>query len=177
MSALLDELYFEWLYSQACSVKRKNPASTYWKLFKILFTHEFLWFVPNDDNRIEDGKDLRYEFLYSKGMEPSDIDQDWLHMGVSMLELFVGLSRRLAFQTNAEPEEWFWELLENLDLRKYNDSVHIPRATVEERLDRVIWRTYSRTGRGGLFPLRRARHDQREIELWYQMNAYLMERD
>jgi hypothetical protein len=177
VSALLDELYFEWLYSQACSIKRKNPARTYWKLFKILFTKEFIWFVPNDDNRAEDGKDLRWQFLHCKEMEPGDVDQHWLFMDCSMLEMFIGLSRRLAFLTNAEPDEWFWELLENLDLRKYNDSVHIPRSEVEDALDRVIWRTYRRNGHGGLFPLIRAREDQREVELWYQMQAYLLERD
>lgn len=177
MSALLDELYFEWLYSQVCSVKRKNPARTYWKLFKILFTKEFVWFVPNDDNRVEDGKELRWDFLRSKKMEPDDIDKDWLQMGCSMLELFVGLSRRLAFETSADPEEWFWELLDNLDLRKYNDSVHIPRNEVEDTLDRVIWRTYRRNGHGGLFPLQRTKYDQRDVELWYQLNAYLLERD
>lgn len=177
MSALLDELYFEWLYGQACSVKLKNPARSYWNLFRILFKHEFVWIIPNDDNRCEDGKDLRYEFIRSRGEEPADIDQDWLHMGCSMLELFIGLARRLAFETNAEPDEWFWELLENIGLNHYSDDVHIPRRDVEAKLDRVIWRTYRRNGHGGLFPLQRAREDQRELELWYQLNSYLLERD
>ena len=177
MSALLDELYFEWLYSQACSVKRKNPQRTYWNVFKILFTKEFVWWVPNDDNRCEDGRELRYEFLYSQGMDPRNTDQDWLHIGCSFLEMMIGVARRCAFLTSSAEDEWFWELMENLDLRKYNDSVHIPRDRVEDILDRVIWRTYTRNGHGGLFPLRNARQDQRDVEIWVQLNAYLSERD
>lgn len=176
MSAILDDAYFEWLYSRICSVKVKNPSRTYWKLFKILFTKEFVWIIPNDDNRVEDGKDLRYEWLECSEMDWQDVDRDWLHMGCSFLELLIALSRRLAFETSADPVEWFWEMLENLDLRQYNDRVDIPRERVEDTLDRVIWRTYNFNGRGGLFPLRRPRADQRDVELWYQLNAYIIER-
>lgn len=174
MSAYLDELYFEWLYSQICSVRLKNPTRTYWNLFKILFTKEFVWIIPNDDNRVEDGKDLRLEFLDAK--EINCEDDEWLNMGCSMLELLIGLSRRLAFETNAEPAEWFWDLLENLDLRQYNDRAHIPASKVDDILNTVIWRTYRRDGTGGLFPLQRAERDQRDIELWYQLSAYILER-
>lgn len=174
MSAYLDELYFEWLYSQICSVKRKNPRRSYWKLFQVLYSKEFVWFVPNDDNRVEDGKDLRFAFLDVKELDCDD--DNWLSMGCSMLEMFMGLAERLAFETDGDPVEWFWEMLENLDLRKYDDTTHIPRDEVEEILDRVIWRTYKRNGEGGLFPLRRAREDQRYVELWYQLSAYIIER-
>lgn len=177
MNAPLDELYFEWLYAQVCSVKLKNPARTYWSLFKVLFEYEFYWIIPNDDNRCEDGKDLRYDFLRELGKDPADVDPHWLDEGCSMLELLIGLAKRLVFETNAELAEWFWELVENLDLRKYNDSVYIPRQRIEGVLDRVIYRTYRRNGHGGLFPLTRTRYDQREVELWYQLNAYLLERD
>lgn len=177
MNAPLDERYFQWLYSQSCSIRLKNPTRTYWNLFRILFTHEFVWIIPNDDNRCEDGKDLRYDFLRSQGIDPDDVSPLWLHEACSMLELFVGLAKRLAFITNAEPSEWFWELLENLDLRKYNDGVHIPERQVKDKLDRVIFRTYRRSGHGGLFPLEHPRENQREVELWYQLNAYLQERD
>lgn len=177
MNQPLDELYFEWLYSQVSSVRLKNPQRTYWKLFKILFTHEFVWIIPNDDNRVEDGKDLRYEFLRSRGMDPDDIDRDWLFQGCSMLEMLIALAKRLAFEMSSTTDEWFWELLVNIDLRQYNDSVHVPRREVKDTLDRVIFRTYRRNGHGGLFPLRHPNNDQTDVEIWYQLNAYIMERD
>jgi hypothetical protein len=133
-----------------------------------------VWFVPNDDNRAEDGKDLRYEFIREKKLDVED--RDWLEQGCCMLELFLGLSRRLAFETSAEPVEWFWELMENLDLSKYNDQAYIPEKEVDDILDRVIWRTYRRNGHGGLFPLQRTKNNQREVELWYQLSEYVLER-
>src|SRR5690349_15038133 len=62
-SAPLDELYYQWLYSQVGSTRLKDRTRTYWRLLKLLFTKEFVWIVPHDDNRIADGTDLRYEFV------------------------------------------------------------------------------------------------------------------
>jgi hypothetical protein len=36
-------------------------------------------------------------------------------------------------------------------------------------------RTYSKLGKGGLFPLRSSAYDQRKVELWYQMAAFMTE--
>jgi hypothetical protein len=92
-----------------------------------------------------------------------------------MLELLIGLSRRLSFVADGEPFDWFWQLMENLGLEKYNDNTVIPEKEVDGILDEVIWRTYKRNGSGGLFPLRKATEDQRDVELWYQLSAYLLE--
>jgi hypothetical protein len=37
-------------------------------------------------------------------------------------------------------------------------------------------REYDPDGRGGLFPLDGTHANQREVELWYQMQAYIIER-
>ena len=174
MDEPLDELYFKWLYSQVGDPRIRNRNRTYWTILKQLYTKEFVWFVPNDDNRIQDGKELRYEFVDSEQLE--DVDLNWVHLGCSMLELLVGLSRRLAFEAEGQPRDWFWHLMENLGLCEYNDSYRYSEEGVDEILDRIIWRTYRRDGHGGLFPLRRAKKDQRLIELWYQLSAYVLER-
>jgi len=62
MNEPLDDLYLTWLYSQIGSIKLKQPSRTYWSLFRQLYTKEFVWIIPNDDNRIEDGRDLRFKF-------------------------------------------------------------------------------------------------------------------
>ena len=174
MSVLLDEEYLVWLYSQIGSVKLRNRLKSHWSLARQLFKTEFVWFVPNDDNRIEDGRDLRYEFLEANGLEAP---REWLEMGCSMLELLIGLSRVLSFETGGEPRVWFWHMIEMLDLHQYNDRVYDAKAEekIDEALNRVIFRTYEPSGRGGLFPLRRPQRDQREVELWYQLSAYLLE--
>lgn len=129
--------------------------------------------MPNDDNRAEEGQALRDEFLETSGTDI--VDEEWMAIGCSFLEMLIGLSRRLEFETGAEARVWFWTMLENLDLRHLTDAVDIPPESIDEKIDAVIWRTYSFNGRGGLFPLDHPAKDQREVELWYQLNAYLLE--
>lgn len=139
-----------------------------------MFAKEFVWFVPNDDNRIADGKDLRYEFV--DAAELSDVDMDWINKGCSVFEVLVGLSRRISFEADGDPSDWFWHMVENLDLINFSDRAFFLDEEIDEVLDRLVWRNYNPNGRGGLFPLRRPKEDQRKVELWYQLSAYLMER-
>ncbi len=50
-------------------------------------------------------------------------------------------------------------------------------AEIDDILERLIWRQYQEDGQGGFFPLAWPEQDQREVELWYQMNAYLAENE
>lgn len=173
MSKSLDELYFTWLYHHVAEDSR-NPSETYWKLLRQLYCKEFVWIIPNDDNRAEDGKDLRLEFVESEGI---DVDHEWMNMTCSMLELLIGLSRRLSFEAEGEPRGWFWHMIENLGFEIYNDNSLYPEGEIDRRLDELIWRLYKRNGSGGLFPLKRPPEDQRNVEIWYQLSAYLLEID
>lgn len=174
MSAPLDELYLTWLYSQVGSVKLTTKTRTYWSLLRQLHSTEFVWQIRNDDNRVEDGRDLRLEFIAEE--DESDPDPAWMDLGCSMLELLVVLSRELFFQVEGEPRDWFWHLIDNLGIR-INDREYDRRAelAIDAACKAVIFRTYSSDGRGGLFPLHRPNDDQRDVEIWYQLNAYLLE--
>lgn len=177
MSAALDERYFNWLYRQVCSVRTRLKSRSYRELFHILYTKEFVWLVPNDDNRVHDGKDLRYEFLNEEGIEPDERDEYWLNLPCSMLELLLSLARELEFvDDEGTTVEWFWELLENIGIEDLSDAKKIDHELVDDILDRVIWRRYNYNGGGGLFPLVYPEKDQRTVELWYQLNAYVIER-
>lgn len=175
MNEPLDEAYFKWLYSLVCPVRLKNPSRTHWSLLHDLYDKEFIWLVPNDDNRKEDGRELRREFVELYEIE--DPDRDWLDLGCSMLEMLIALSRRLAFDGEGEPRDWFWHMLTNVDLQKYNDRAYndLARRDIDQALEIIIWRRYSPSGKGGLFPLHNPREDQRDVELSYQLGAYLME--
>jgi hypothetical protein len=171
----LDELYFVWLTDFVGGPAGK-PDRKYLKLLRQLLTKEFVWVIPNDDNRAEDGKALRDLFLAQEGI--SDVDSYWANMGCSMFELLVGLSRRLSFETDGfdqyrEPSGWFWVLVRNLGLA----NSRITKSEIDRKLDVFIWRTYEPNGRGGLFPLLKAHQDQRKVEIWYQMCAYVLEMD
>jgi hypothetical protein len=176
MSGTLDDQYLEWLYSQVAPVDKKSPSKTYWKLFRQLYSKEFIWIQPNDDNRVEDGRDLRYEFRYQ--FPTVVVSADWMHLPCSMLELLIGLSRRLAFLTDSMSDIWFWQLLDNLNISQCTDARYSEKtkAYIDVILDRVIWRTYEYNGAGGLFPLIHPAEDQRNVELWFQLNSYLLER-
>ena len=173
MSEPFDEAYFKWLCRQVESMRQKNPAHTHWKLLKQLFTKEFIWIVPNDDNRLEDGRDLREEF--AQDVYPWFVAEYWMQQECSMLEMLIALARRLAFEDAQTVRKWFWEMMHNLNLTDFNDASEYPEEDIDQILDAVIWRTYHPSGRGGLFPLHHAEEDQRDVEIWYQLSAYLAE--
>ena len=176
----LDERYFEWLYKMIGAVSNPNPDRSHWQLAKVLFKTKFLYFIPNDNNRALDGVDLREEFL---DQHPGiDFTVDWLEMDCSMLEMMIAIAKRADFESDSGTMlggvgGWFWKLMDNIDLSKYTDS-NFTDDSLEEIirvLDRINDRKYKTNGRGGLFPLRRTTEDQRYVELWYQLSAYLLE--
>lgn len=172
MSASLEESYFSWLASQVVDLRERNKSKTFWTLLRQLHHKEFVWLIPNDDNRVEDGKELRYEFLQGAHIPPA-----WVGLGCSFLELLIGLSRRLAFEAEGRPRDWFWEMLENLQLNEYTDNDYPPAEVVDEIMEMVIWRQYHPSGAGGIFPLRHPEGDQTKTELWYQLCYYVLERE
>lgn len=174
-NASLDDRYLNWLYSQVGNVKIRQKIRTHWSLLRQLYNTEFVAIVPHDDNRVADAIDLRYEFLAEA--EDEQGDPEWTGSPCSMLELLIVLARLLAFEMDDNAQVWFWHLIEVLELEHFNDREYDDAAqeAVERTIDRVIWRTYSSNGHGGLFPLHKADRDQRKVELWYQLNAYLLE--
>jgi len=140
-----------------------------------LYIKEFIWIIPNDDNRVEDGRELRLRFLEENNIHSPDAG--WMGLGCSMLEMLIGVADRLAFTAGGESRKWFWELIANLGLEQYTDKHKDASAQIDEVCDRVIWRTYSPDGEGGLFPLREPHEDQRDVEIWYQLASYLTERN
>lgn len=171
MTTRLDQAYFDWLTSQIGI----DNGRTYNDLFRKMHETEFVWTVPNDDNRVQDGLDLRAEFLDGN---PHNL-LGWnspLEHGVSVLEVLVALSRRVAFLAGGEPAHWACNLVENLGLFRASDPMSEHQAKrVEDILSNLIWRTYERDGRGGFFPLTNTLDDQTKLEIWQQMNAYVIE--
>lgn len=140
-------------------------------LFKLLFRTDFVWSVPNDDNRIQDGFNLRSEYL-GYGSEYL-IDMD-----VSVLEVLIGISIHMVDMIYDGDEnildECFWILIQNLHLNEYDDDNY---NSYEVNNILTIWmeRSYSKSGKGGLFPLSKPLKNQRRVEIWYQMSQYLLE--
>ncbi len=178
----LDESYLKWLYGQvATNPELRDPTRTYWLLLGQLHSTKFVHIIPNDQNRMMDGKDLRREFIQSCGID--NVSQDWMGFRCSMLELVFAMSRHMAFEdlNGGTSRYWFWRLLENLGFIGFTDSVlggpdgNDMRNHVDIVLSDVNFRVYNPSGQGGFFPLKHAQTDQRNVELWYQMGAYILE--
>jgi len=165
--------YFDWLTGLVRTSRSRNPRNTYWELLHILHTTPFTWYVRNDDNRGEDGKELRVKFQERFGY----VELDQPDADASMLEMLVALAEVASYESLGTPPQWFWKLIENLDLINYTDANFSDFAVdeVTEVLRNVNSRRYGSDGRGGLFPLRYTNKDQRRVELWYQLAEYLQE--
>jgi hypothetical protein len=178
MNNPLDQAYFTWLSDQV-GTGSTHPKARHDEFLTQLYMKEFAWNdIPGDNNRLEDGRALRYEFISQAGYER--VDARWMGMSCSFLELMMGLSRRLSFLVGREPREWFWHLVYVIGAHPCSDS-NYRRAPVQlhnridAMMDRIIWRQYHPNGYGGFFPLDHPQEDQRFVEIWYQMNAYLIE--
>jgi hypothetical protein len=169
--------YFSWL----CDLIEVNqPEKSYWLLANALHNREFFWSVPNDDNRAFEGKNLRECFC-----EENHIDDIFYYFdgGCTMLELIIALAYRcdnimVDQSCGMDMKDWFWKMMENIGLDRFNDDDYYHcggQIILDEILNKIINRTYHRSGRGGLFPLKSPKKDQRKVELWYQMSAYLVE--
>lgn len=173
----LDAEYYVWLTEQIDIPNHKQ----YFDLFERLHNVEFVWIVPNDDNRVQDAIDLRNEFVNFLNENPirRKINVGELTLGgATCLEVVIALSHRVAFiaSGNGHAPQWAWTLIKNLGLQKYSDPLTSQKArNVDNILHSLIWRDYHADGRGGFFPLRNPEVDQTKIEIWHQLNAYVTE--
>lgn len=163
--------YFHWLCSH---IQIPDNGRSYEGLLTIMHMREFVWVVGNDENRIEDGRELRTFYLNRRQIE----DHEGVRTDpVSFLEVLIGLSARVAFMVSEKPDEWAWKLIENLGLHRMSDE-ELSEENVDkihDKLDAVIFRTYDVDGSGGFFPLLVPTNDQTQVEIWYQMAAYVEE--
>ena len=164
--------YFDWLVS---FVAPDFVASdSYQNVLYALYKKDFRWFVHNDDNRAEDGLDLRLRF-------EDDTSETCDKVGpCSVLEMMIALAIRCENELMYDPEEgdrtdqWFWTMMDNLKLNYLTDDVFNLR-DFDQIVDRFLDRTYEPDGYGGPFYIHNFRGDMRKIELWYQLNFYLEE--
>ena len=175
----INEEYFNWLCSLVDDSKPSNKYG-YTKLLKYLYDTEFIYILPMDGNRYEDGISLRYRFGYEHNIEApiiaSCLDRD--KGPCSILEMMVALAHRCEENITFNPElgimsgKWFWMMVSNLGLGGMTDNCFD-----DEFVNSVIWRfldrEYSHDGEGGLIYIPNSQYDMRTTEIWYQMMRYL----
>lgn len=162
----IENEYFNWL----CTKVMQRQGNLYIDLMRILHHTEFVWIVHGDQNRAEDGAELRADFIRETDWE---IVFGWYHEPASVLEVLIAFSFKAQFQTDISSGDWFWRFMTNLGLEEYRQVSGLDQRRIEDILHTFVWRNYDACGHGGLFPLTRTNHNQREVEIWYQFCEYL----
>lgn len=171
-----DKTYFLWLCGLV-GITRSDPGPL--ELAWMLYTKKYYGVFPNDDNRTKDGKNLRESFCNMHKW--CDIEK--LSGPCSVLEMLIALAQRMDYQLGdlnhkSRLSKWFYEFIKNLDLAipDTDDPKLMQKAEDNNRiLDDWMQRKIMYNGKGGLFPLKHPKEDQRQVEIWYQLMAYLDE--
>jgi hypothetical protein len=169
MEEPIESEYFNWL----CDLVLESNEIGYNDLLVILHRTEFVWIIPKDRNRADEGVELREYFLRD---HPALMNCPWEWQGCSVLEMLIGLAKRAEFQTDIPLKVWFWEFITNLRLEEFRRGANSHASIIDDILYAFIWRQYEPSGYGGIFPISRTNKDQRKQELWYQFCEYVEDR-
>ena len=178
----LNNEYFEWLF-RIVSDDAKHSEISFRKLLMRLHDIDFRYSIPMDDNRYQDGLDLRYRFIHSsddyRGAESTtEIDRFYSDKPCSVLEMMIALAIRCENDIMDNPNmgdrtsQWFWGMITNLGLGSMTDR-NFDIRYVDEIIERFLDRKYEPDGKGGLFRIRHFNRDLRKVEIWYQLCWYL----
>lgn len=170
--------YLDWLID---SIDTYFFGSSYVLLLRCLASTDFEYVLERDANRASDGIAIRNEYIMNNGLEYVEALND---IPCNVLEMMIGLAMRMTDYTQTmaeevsidshEVKENFRLLLVNIGL-SYFDDEHYDETTVLDILYAFMQRHISSNGDGGLFPLVSPSRDQRDVEIWYQMQEYFME--
>ena len=175
MPGELKERYFNWMYDKVVGSKY-----SYRKLLRRLYEIPFIYILPMDENRKEDGIDLRYRFGYEQHIPDKNIANELDTDDCSVLEVMVSLAIHCEEDVMDDPDKgnrtsmWFMNMISNLGLSGMDDRRYDQRL-VDSHIDIFLHRKYEPDGRGGLFHLEHCADDLRNVQIWYQMNWYLNE--
>ncbi len=170
--------YLKWL----CSLVHGGEKWSF--LWNKLHNMAFVWLIPMDENRAEDGKYLRYLFgleLSEQGISAEEIEEI-LDGPCSVMEFLVGLARRIEedimYDVDKEDRtyEWFWEMIRNLGLDIYDDE-HYSEARVDDIVNRFMSRKYKKNGVGNVFKWD-GKHGTkiRNFDIWSQVHFWATEK-
>lgn len=156
------------------------------RLFQYLADYPFEVVIKMDENRVCDAIDMRSDFILEFCDDhPLVSDMDPSIHPISLLEILAVMASMIENDIMWNPDVpdrrhiRFDEMLRNAGLDIFDDGhwgTYGGELEVEPICDRIVRRKYGTDGKGGLFPLDDPQKNQRRLELWYQANAYCMER-
>lgn len=144
-----------------------------------LHTIPFSFCIASDESRVADGLELRDEYY----LEMDYISPIFKDEKCSVLEVLVALAIRIECEyigdpREEHPEQIFWEMVGNLFNIEQNWRLctsEIDRDFIHKKVDIWIKRRFNYDGSGSIFPLKNPDCDQADVNIWGQMNRYLME--
>ncbi len=176
--------YIEWLESFTIDETMSDDRRpTYGYLLKKLWSMPFYGSIGNDDDRGDEGLELRtrYNSILARntGVDFRLIpDANAIFGECRVLEMLVALSMRMYdlmqdMGVYNSVSRWFWEIMHNVGFDDLDDSVYLESngdQVVENVVTDILELHERKSGRpGGWFYV----SDWRNLEIWYQMHEYL----
>lgn len=162
--------YFNWL----CDLVHEDSYRydhSYRELLFYLYSRDFTYDTRSmDENRAIDGINLRHRYFKVVPIFFAD-------KPCSVLEMLIALSLRMEdimrdTEHDDQTDRWFWEMITNIGLHDMTDDRFNIRK-VQYLVSKLLTRTYSSRGEGGLFIIPHCVYDLRRVDIWYQMHWYL----
>jgi len=170
----LDWLYFDVLHGTETRFKAYNS------LFKALLDIPYIPLHPMDKNRFKDGLELREEYILGCSMGLTGFEsrkntkiEDYLPE-CSVLEMIIALSVRIEKDIMAPADgkndyfRWFWGMICTLELDEF-DEKHYDFGWIDKIISEFL------EGKRAIFEVKNPYKNVRDMQIWDQMNAFLVE--
>ena len=179
------ESYFKYLVDLVMPHTSRELAelhASYTILFRVMHKTDFYWTMERDANRVEDAYTLREAFLQQLALSHMTRNELGMDGPVSFFEMLIALCQRVEKDITYDQysaRDLFWSIIANLGFTWFYDGnisdeeVNYAKVAMATVMDR----SYGRDGKGGMFPLKSSARDQTKVEIWYQANAWLIEKN
>ena len=173
-----NQRYFGWLLDRYLN---NNKLTNYQYLLIQMFETNYEALNELDESRANDGYDIRAEYL-----EDYPNDGVYLEQPANLLEALIGLCLHISDMTDGFVQDssvgyWLWRIILNLNLGAYQDDTVGNFVNADAEIQKVFHdameQNYDECGNGSFFPLKHIHHrqDSRQLDLWYQMNFWIVE--
>lgn len=164
--------YLQWLY------RFLGNYSGYSKLLDYLYQVDFVWIIPMDENRAKDGLNLRSRFCDLYSLNDIQMREIFSSKPCSMLEMMIALAIRIeddfmGTENSNNTSKWFWSMIFSMGLQ-FNKDESFSAEKIDSIILRFIEHRYGADGRGSLFHVPMQNVDFRHLQIWDQMNYWLI---
>ena len=148
-------------------------------LLLALYRTDYVWEYPLDQNREQDGIELRFHYAEKFGIDYRYLEHELGTKPCSVLEMIIALALRIENEYMANDiyddrtGHWFWNMINSLGLLTYSDN-NFDLDKVEEIVFKFLHHQYLPNGAGGLFYMPQPDMDMRKAQIWDQMNHWLI---